>query len=53
MGMTHIHLAKASEDVLAGALRAAWKLTVEGNTRAKAKTTKTKKAGSKRTLRPR
>jgi len=25
MGMTHIRLAKASEDVMAGALRAAWK----------------------------
>jgi len=32
MGMTHIRLAKASEDVLAGALRAAWKLRVEMNT---------------------
>jgi YjbR len=33
MGMTHICLAKASEDVLAGALRAAWKLRVETNGR--------------------
>jgi len=31
MGMTHIRLAKASEDVLAGALRAAWKLRMEKN----------------------
>src|SRR5208282_3487447 len=31
MGMTHIRLAKANEDVLAGALRAAWKLRVERN----------------------
>lgn len=31
MGMTHIILAAASEDVLAGALRAAWKLRVEQN----------------------
>jgi hypothetical protein len=31
MGMTHIRLAKASEDVLAGALRAAWMLRVEKN----------------------
>lgn len=31
MGMTHIRLAEASEDVLAGALRAAWKLRVEKN----------------------
>jgi len=29
MGMTHIRLAEASEDVLYGALRAAWKLRVE------------------------
>ncbi len=33
MGMTHIRLAAASEDVLAGALRTAWKLRVEKNTR--------------------
>jgi hypothetical protein len=31
MGMTHIRLAKASEDVLAGALRTAWKLRIETN----------------------
>jgi hypothetical protein len=31
MGMTHILLAEASEDVLAGALRTAWKLRVEKN----------------------
>ena len=31
MGMTHIRLAKAGEDVLAGALHAAWKLRVEKN----------------------
>ncbi len=31
MGMTHIRLAKANEDVLTGALRAAWKLRVEKN----------------------
>ena len=39
MGMTHIRLAKANEDVLRGALEAAWRLRVESN----AKTTK--KAG--------
>jgi hypothetical protein len=33
MGMTHIRLAKASEDVLVGALRAAWKLRIEKNAR--------------------
>src|SRR6202008_957723 len=31
MGSTHIRLAKASEDVLEGALRTAWKLRVEKN----------------------
>jgi hypothetical protein len=29
MGMTHIRLAVATEDVLAGALRTAWKLRIE------------------------
>jgi hypothetical protein len=33
MGMTHIRLAKANEDVLAGALRTAWKLRLEKNTK--------------------
>jgi hypothetical protein len=31
MGMTHIRLDAANEDVLAGALRTAWKLRVEAN----------------------
>src|SRR5271163_3243251 len=31
MGATHIRLSKANEDVLAGALRTAWKLRVEKN----------------------
>lgn len=31
MGATHIRLAKASEDVLTGALRSAWKLRTEKN----------------------
>lgn len=31
MGMTHIRLAAASEDVLEGALRTAWKLRAEKN----------------------
>lgn len=35
MGMTHIVLAKAPEDVLKGALHAAWKLRVEQNAKAK------------------
>jgi hypothetical protein len=33
MGHTHIRLAAASRDVLAGALRTAWKLRVEKNTK--------------------
>jgi hypothetical protein len=40
MGMTHIRLAKASEDVLSGALRAAWKLRIEKNNRSKTKSKK-------------
>ncbi|HMJ63608.1 MAG TPA: MmcQ/YjbR family DNA-binding protein [Bryobacteraceae bacterium] len=35
MGATHIRLAAANKDVLTGALRAAWKLRVEKNTKAK------------------
>jgi len=31
MGVTHIRLAAATEDVLAGALHAAWKLRLEKN----------------------
>lgn len=31
MGMTHVRLAEADEDTLAGALHAAWKLRVEKN----------------------
>lgn len=33
MGITHIRLAAANEDLLAGALRAAWQLRVEKNAR--------------------
>ncbi len=33
MGMTHIRLAEATEDVLTGALHTAWKLRVEKNAR--------------------
>ena len=32
-GATHIRLAQASEDLLAGALRTAWKLRIEKNDR--------------------
>ena len=34
-GATHIRLARANEDVLAGALRAAWQLRVEKNAKGK------------------
>lgn len=34
MGMTHIRLAAASEDVLEGALQTAWKLRIEKNAKA-------------------
>jgi hypothetical protein len=35
MGMTHIRLAEASEDLLTGALRAAWNLRVQHNRKTK------------------
>jgi hypothetical protein len=37
MGMTHVVLAKCDEDILTGALRAAWKLRVEKNVKASKK----------------
>jgi hypothetical protein len=37
MGMTHIRLAAASEDVLTGALRTAWQLRLNKNTETKKK----------------
>jgi len=37
MGMTHIVLANASEDLLRGALQTAWRLRLEANTRTKAR----------------
>ena len=41
MGSTHIRLANATEDVLEGALRMAWRVRVEknGQTKSKAKST--------------
>src|SRR5580692_11650415 len=39
-GATHIRLAKAKEDVLAGALHAAWKLRIEKNAKADKRTRK-------------
>jgi len=46
MGMTHIRLAPASEDELAGALHVAWKLRVEKNK----KTTGRKKAAETKSV---
>jgi len=37
MGMTHIRLSQASEDVLAGALLTAWQLRINKNTKTKKK----------------
>jgi hypothetical protein len=42
MGMTHIVLAKASGDVMAGALRSAWKLRIENNSKTKARKKKSR-----------
>jgi hypothetical protein len=50
-GMTHIRLANANEDVLTGALHAAWKLRVEANRKGKAKTKPTSSAAKKQTKR--
>ena len=46
MGATHIRLAAANEDVLAGALRTAWKLRVDKNARSGRKT----RAGARKTI---
>ncbi len=45
MGMTHIRLANANEDVLTGALHSAWKLRVEKNAKAANKKRGTGKQG--------
>lgn len=42
MGMTHIVLAKASEEVVRGALETAWRLRVETNARTKKRPRKTR-----------
>jgi hypothetical protein len=47
MGMTHIRLAEANEDELAGALRTAWQLRVARNAKTKTTTTTTKKRTSR------
>jgi YjbR len=46
MGATHIRLSVASEDVLTGALRTAWKLRLDAN--AKARKSKTARKATKR-----
>lgn len=46
MGATHIRLAETNEDVLTGALRAAWKLRKEKNYRKGGKFTRTAKPRS-------
>jgi YjbR len=47
MGSTHIRLAEAGEDVLSGALRAAWKLRIEKNAGTKKKVVTAKKKSSR------
>jgi hypothetical protein len=49
MGMTHIRLAAASEDVLEGALRTAWKLRVEKNAKSGKKPRASKTLGPQAT----
>jgi hypothetical protein len=56
MGATHIRLAAATEDVLAGALRTAWKLRVEKNTKAGSRKPKSRipaKAAKNKSTKPR
>ena len=45
MGMTHIRLAPANEDVLAGALQTAWRLRVEKNAKGGKKRATSLRAG--------
>jgi hypothetical protein len=52
MGATHIRLAAADEDVLAGALRTAWKLRVEKNAKPARKKPVGQALGLRRPLRP-
>jgi hypothetical protein len=48
MGATHIRLAEANEDVLAGALRTAWQLRRETNAKSRSPKTPAKKRITKR-----
>lgn len=50
MGMTHIVLARANEDLLRGALTTAWQLRIDTNARVRARRPKT--AGAPRQRRP-
>jgi hypothetical protein len=52
MGATHVRLASANEDVLAGALHTAWKLRVEKNAKA-GKTARASTPKSKKRTKPR
>jgi len=47
MGMTHIRLAAANADLLAGALHTAWKLRVENNAKPGGKSRKKPKPGAR------
>lgn len=47
MGMTHIRLGAANEDLMAGALRTAWKLRVEKNKKSTGKRPSSKKRKSR------
>src|ERR1700735_231436 len=47
-GATHVRLAAANEDVLAGALQTAWKLRLEKNGKSKRKPAPTAKAKNKK-----
>jgi len=51
MGMTHIRLADADEDILAGALRAAWKLRLDKNRKANTKKRAPKRARNRKAAR--
>ena len=48
MGMTHIRLREATEDILTGALHTAYKLRIEKNTKPAAKKSAKKKSSPKR-----
>ena len=48
MGMTHIRLAEANEDLLTGSLRAAWMTRVEKNAKTRKPAAKKKRVAKKR-----